>query len=88
MDNHYKSIIEDIIDGTMAIFILLSIGGAIGTAIMLARRGGKGRVQPEAMRDINARLDTLEQRLTDTQDVMIALSEKYDRLSDMEKRAI
>jgi hypothetical protein len=29
-------------------------------------------------------LDTIEQRLTDTQDVMIALSEKYDRLDGLE----
>ena len=28
------------------------------------------------------RLEAIERRLTDTQDVMIALSEKYDRLDD------
>jgi len=85
MDNHYKSIIEDIMDGLVAILIMFSIGGAIGLAILLARRGGKGRVQPEVVGDIHARLDVIEQRLTDTQDVMIALSEKYDHLDRMKK---
>ena len=28
------------------------------------------------------RIDSLEQRVTDTQDVLIALSEKYDRLEE------
>jgi hypothetical protein len=85
MDNHYKSIIEDIMDGLVAILILFSIGGAIGLAVFLVRRGGKGRVQPEVVGDIHARLDIIEQRLTDTQDVIIALSEKYDRLDSMDK---
>lgn len=69
----------------MAILILFSIGGAIGLAIKLARSGGKGRMRREVVDDINIRLDTIEQRLTDTQDVMIALSEKYDRLDRLEK---
>jgi hypothetical protein len=85
MDHHYKSILEDIVDGMVAILILFSIGGAIGLAIKLARGGGKGHVRPEVVGDINDRLDTIEQRLTDTQDVMIALSEKYDRLDGLEK---
>ena len=29
-----------------------------------------------------SRMETLEQRVTDTQDVMIAMSEKYDRLEE------
>ena len=37
--------------------------------------GGDG----EATGDIERRLDVLEQRMTDVQDVMIALSEKFDR---------
>lgn len=85
MDNYYKGIIEDIIDGAIAIFILFSIGGAVGLLVFLARRGGKGRVRPEVVSDINARLDAIEERLTDTQDVMIALSEKYDRLDRLDK---
>ncbi len=88
MDSHYKSIIEDIIDGSMAILILLAIGISIGMVINLARRGGKAGVRPEEMRVLNERLDMIEQRLTDTQDVMIALSEKYDRLDDVGKREI
>ncbi len=85
MDRHYKSILEDVVDGIIAIFILFSIGGAVGLLVFLARRGGKGRVRPEVVGDIHARLDAIEQRLTDTQDVMIALSEKYDRLDHFEK---
>ena len=33
---------------------------------------------------LSSRLDTIESRLTDTQDVMIALSEKMDRMEDAE----
>jgi uncharacterized coiled-coil protein SlyX len=29
-----------------------------------------------------SRMETLEQRVTDTQDVLIAMSEKYDRLEE------
>jgi TM2 domain-containing membrane protein YozV len=36
--------------------------------------------QMEEREELNARLKVIEERLTDTQDVMIALSEKYDRL--------
>ncbi len=34
---------------------------------------------------LNAQLEAIEVRLTDTQDVMITLSEKYDRLEDKYK---
>ena len=37
----------------------------------------------EEEEQLRARLAAIESRLTDTQDVMIALSEKYDRLEEM-----
>ena len=75
-----ESVIEDIVEITGAAFIILCIGLSIGVVVYVGRRGQKSPVSAELLDDLNARLDSIEQRLTDTQDVMIDLNEKYDNL--------
>jgi hypothetical protein len=48
------------------------------------RKKAPGAAGQQAPGDMEARLDAIERRLTDTQDVMIALSEKVD---DWESRS-
>lgn len=40
---------------------------------------GDGTERERPLEEIQSRLDEIERRLTDVQDVMIALSEKFDR---------
>ncbi|NKB72548.1 MAG: hypothetical protein GKR89_36190 [Candidatus Latescibacteria bacterium] len=51
------------------------------------REGRKGKKREEKATDQDARLTEIERRLTDTQDVMIALSEKLDRWEEQDKLA-
>ena len=75
-----RNLVADIADALIAIFIILSIGTAIAIVISVVRRPSKGAVPPEVLEGMVTRLEAIERRLTDTQDVMIDLSEKYDRL--------
>jgi len=73
-----KDVVEDIVDILGAAFIIL----CIGFVVFLVRRARPTSIPPEIVDELAERLETIERRLTDTQDVMIALSEKYDRLED------
>ncbi len=56
---------------------------AIGFTAYLIRRGGRQPApDPEAAEAMDERISRIESRMTDTQDVMIALSEKLDRIDD------
>ncbi|MBT3342525.1 MAG: hypothetical protein HN712_21120 [Gemmatimonadetes bacterium] len=54
--------------------------GAVGITVAIARRSGSGK-SGDAPKTTD-RIERIEQRLTDTQDVMLALSEKLDRLDE------
>lgn len=54
--------------------------GAIGLTVVVVRRSNTSSAAPDA--SVDDRIGRIEQRLTDTQDVMIALSEKLDRLDE------
>lgn len=71
-------IVELVVSILGAIFIIL----AIGLTIFIIRRGGRSKTADHDLEEMTDRLEAIERRLTDTQDVMIALSEKYDRLDD------
>jgi len=75
-----SGVIEDIVDIVGAAFIILTIGLTIGLLVLLVRRGRKHPVQAEILDELAERLETIEQRLADTQEVMVALNEKYDRM--------
>ena len=75
-----RNLVADVVDALIAIFIILAIGLAIGMVIFFAKRPWKSAMPPDVLKSMVSRLEAIEQRLTDTQDVMIDLSEKYDRL--------
>lgn len=51
-----------------------------GLTVFLLRRSGRGQTQAADVEALAERIAHIESRLTDTQDVMIALSEKLDRI--------
>lgn len=56
---------------------------AIGFTVSLIRRGGTGgKDAGPAAAALEERIAQIESRMTDTQDVMIALSEKLDRIDE------
>lgn len=58
-----------------------AIGLCVGSAVRLIRRSGRGRGdEASEFGDLDERLASIERRLTDTQEVMLALSERYDQL--------
>ena len=69
--------VEGIISALCGIVIAASVVHMIRSAI----EGRREQDAPKktALGDQNGRLEDIERRLTDTQDVMIALSEKLDR---------
>ena len=77
----FSSVVEEVVDILGAIFIIL----AIGLTVFIIRRGGRSKTANRDLEELTGRLEAIERRLTDTQDVMIALSEKYDRLDDRNK---
>ena len=71
-------IIVEILGGCAIILV-------IGFTVYLIRRSGGGG-DPEAVAAMNERIAQIESRMTDTQDVMIALSEKLDRIDDRDRK--
>ena len=64
-------------------FVAWTCAVVIAASVIHYRRGGRGEERAEVRRagtdrDVDQRLMEIERRLTDTQDVMIALSEKFD----------
>ena len=53
----------------------------LGFSVNLVRRGGRGKTDAN-VDALGERIASIESRLTDTQDVMIALSEKLDRIDE------
>lgn len=72
----FGHIVEEVVDIVGAILIIL----AIGLTVFLIRRGGRSKTANRDLEELTERFEAIERRLTDTQDVLIALSEKYDRM--------
>ena len=60
---------------TAAIIVL----GLRAMRLKATLRGEASRIEGEGLAEVRTRLDEIERRLTDVQDVMISLSEKFDR---------
>lgn len=73
---------ETVVGGLIAMGVILSAGLSVGLAVLLIRRSGGRRdgEDEEGLDDLTGRLEAIERRLTDTQEVMLALSERYDDL--------
>ena len=61
------------------ILMIIIVGAIVSAAHKLIDRRTKGSIPSEAEERINARMDELDRRLTDIQDVMITIDEKLSR---------
>jgi hypothetical protein len=67
-----------ILQGCIGICLIIATGGVVN--YFLARsKGGEG-IGPKRANEFEERLNGLERRLTDIQDVMIAIDEKLSRI--------
>ncbi len=62
----------------IGVSLIVVVSGIVNYAHLRLKRASKG-VNPDRARRMEARLDTLEQRLTDIQDILIAIDEKLNR---------
>lgn len=68
------------IDFFVGISMIILIGAIVSAAHKYIDRRTKGSIPSEAEKRLTQRMDELDRRLTDIQDVMIAIDEKFDRL--------
>ena len=61
------------------ILMIIIVGAIVSAAHKFIDRRTKGSIPSEAEERINARMDELDRRLTDIQDVMITIDEKLSR---------
>ena len=61
------------------ILMIIIVGAIVSAAHKFIDRRTKGSIPSEAEERINARIDELDRRLTDIQDVMITIDEKLSR---------
>ena len=61
------------------ILMIIIVGAIVSAAHKLIDRRTKRSIPSEAEERLNERMDELDRRLTDIQDVMITIDEKLDR---------
>ena len=67
----------------LAYFAILGIIWLVQNLRLKTSLPGGGSIGPSKdLKEMGGRLDEIERRMTDVQDVMIALSEKFDRLEE------
>ena len=66
----------DVIGGILMIIIVGAIVSAVHKYI---DRRTKGSIPSDAEKRLNERMDEFERRLTDIQDILITIDEKFDR---------
>ena len=70
----------NIIGITFGGILMIIIVGVIASAVhKYIDRRTKGSIPSEAEKRLNERMDELERRLTDIQDILITMDEKFDR---------
>ena len=70
----------DIIGVTIGGILMIIIVGVTASAIHKSiDRRAKGSIPSDAEKRLNERMDELERRLTDIQDILITMDEKFDR---------
>lgn len=67
-------------DFFVGISMIIIVGAFVSAAHKYINRRTKGSIPSDAEKRLNERMDELDRRLTDIQDVMIAIDEKFDRL--------
>ena len=70
----------NVIGVTMGGILMIIIVGAIVSAVhKYIDRRTKGSIPSDAEKRLNERMDELDRRLTDIQDILITIDEKFDR---------
>ena len=70
----------DIIGVTVGGILMIIIVGAIASAVhKYIDRRTKGSIPSDAEKRLTERMDELDRRLTDIQDILITIDEKFDR---------
>ena len=70
----------NVIGATMGGILMIIIVGAIASAVhKYIDRRTKGSIPSDAEKRLNERMDELDRRLTDIQDILITIDEKFDR---------
>ena len=79
----FRGFVMDIALGILTISVILAVSAlTIGSVVIFLRRrtGGRtGGTGPPETESVNARLNELERRMTDVQDVLISMDEKLGR---------
>ncbi len=70
----------NVIGVTVGGILMIIIVGAIASAVhKYIDRRTKGSIPSDAEKRLNERMDELDRRLTDIQDILITIDEKFDR---------
>ncbi|MCY3868360.1 MAG: hypothetical protein OXG87_02310 [Gemmatimonadetes bacterium] len=67
------------IDFFVGISMIIIVGAIVSAAHKFIDRRTKSSIPSDAEKRLNERMDKLDRRLTDIQDVMITIDEKFDR---------
>ena len=67
------------IDFFVGISMIIIVGAIVSAVHKFIDRRTKSSIPSEAEKRLNERMDELERRLTDIQDILITIDEKFDR---------
>ena len=67
------------IDFFVGISMIIIVGAIVSAAHKFIDRRTKRSIPSEAEKRLNERMDELDRRLTDIQDILITIDEKFDR---------
>ena len=63
----------------IGISMIILVSAIVSAAHKFINRRTRGSIPSEAEKRLNARMDELDRRLTDIQDILITMDEKFDR---------
>ena len=67
------------IDFFIGISMIIIVGAIVSAAHKIIDRRTKRSIPSDAEKRLNARMNELDRRLTDIQDILITIDEKFDR---------
>ncbi len=70
------------IDFFVGISMIIIVGAIVSAAHKFINRRTKESIPQNAEKRLNERMDELDRRLTDIQDILITIDEKFERLNN------
>ena len=67
------------IDFFVGISMIIVVGAIVSAAHKFINRRTRSSIPSDAEKRLNERMDELDRRLTDIQDILITIDEKFDR---------